>query len=159
VDRVLPLEILFRPDGSSHDDLLVRLGGFEQIADSYWLAVDNAFKPDREDDAKAREVLEMLLGHWLAHADSLGEGETILLPFNFQDEWIGCFRTTLKQGALELQPGILKEDGYAVNVSAPEEILLHPGAFSPNGEIVRLDKATFRAAVNSARAALHTEQG
>jgi hypothetical protein len=119
-----------------HDDITLRLGERTWIVDSYALALDNFILPRREDAAKVRVVLQRLLEQWLAALDTLPDGDTVYLPYDFADQHTGWLRCRRSGAMIEVCAGRSHIEGWSF---CPSEIGIHlrnlPG-FRTDGEPV-----------------------
>jgi|GEM_PF-2012622 len=90
----------------------------------YYLAIDPDFMPDIENTYKALLNLRKLMYSWIDCINSsLKEINTrVYLPFDFQDEYIGCLRLEfVRDGNLQVDYGYTEEiQGYSVNPSSLE---------------------------------------
>ncbi len=147
--KELPLlGVELRLNGSNHNDVLIRLGDLDVIGDSYYLSLDNAFRPDDRSDLKVQELFARLLASCAARAEDLENGETAYLPLDFQDEWIGCLRCVRHGDEFLLCFGELDENGYAVLPSEPAEVFSSACDFRASGEVVRVRRGDFLSAVS-----------
>ena len=77
-----------------HENLHVDLPkiNYSKIADTYYFALDNLFMPDDESKEKAVLNIKQLLNYWCDAIQRLKKDEVVFLPFDYSDEYIGCFR-------------------------------------------------------------------
>jgi len=143
VKELARLDVELRLNGSNHDDVLIRFGDIEVIGDSYYLALDNAYRPEDRSDRKVRELFARLLASCAARAEDLEDGETAYLPLDFQDEWVGCLRCVRHSAEFSLTLGELDENGYAVLPSEPAELFSSACAFRASGEVVQVRRGSF----------------
>lgn len=94
-----------------------------EIADSYYFALDNSFMPEEESDTKVILNLRKLLEAWQDKLKTIRNGEEILLPFDFSDEYIGGLRIKgLEEEKIQVDYGFTtKFTGASIN---PSESLL-----------------------------------
>jgi hypothetical protein len=137
------ISLQFEDNGRFHDDLVLRLGDREWRCDSYYLLLDNAMLPDREDAAKVRDVLRRLLDQWCLAVTKARDGETSYLPYDFSDEYTGWLQCRKDGSQLRVQPGWADVNGYAVLPSDVGELLRHVPSFRPDGDEVTMEREAF----------------
>ncbi len=123
------LSLEFEENGTGHQDLVLTLGDRQWRADSYYLALDGALFPDREDAPKIRAVLHRLLQQWLDLVATLADRRTVYLAYDFSDQctaWIECSR---EQDAVTLRLGWSTLEGWALSPSELGQHALGPRGF------------------------------
>jgi hypothetical protein len=136
-------DVQLRLNGSNHNDILIRLGNREVVGDTYYLALDNAYRPDESSEEKVQELFARLLATCAAKVEGLEDGESAYLPFDFQDEWLGCVRCLRRGSEFSLVLGKLDENGYAVSPSEPSEVFSATCAFRPTGDNIQVQRDSF----------------
>jgi hypothetical protein len=120
----------FRDNGRAHDDLVLALPGYTRTADSYYLALDSKLRPGDESPDKRRAVLVSLLQSWLTALDQLSSGDSVCLPYDFSDEYIGVLVCTPTGEQIQIMPGFLSSSGWSVSPSDPKECFPFDGNYS-----------------------------
>lgn len=134
---ILKIELSrFRTD---HKDLRLSIAGgkFQQVADSYFFAIDLERTHAQIDREKIRSAVMKLLEGWEVLLQRLGQDTQCYLPFDFSDQYIGCLRVSLKKGsAVTVQYGATTEyDGGGFYPSMVLDFELSaPGSFMPLSE-------------------------
>lgn len=137
------LLIQFRDNGTAHDDIHVCLEGFSRTADSYYFALDPEMLPGRESTDKVRQVLVQLLQHWLNTVAQAESTEAAYLPFDFSDQYTGCFQCKPHGEFLEVVPGWSSREGWSVSPSNPGDYFFGITDFKSDSAPVRLPKEEF----------------
>ena len=140
VDHV---SLRFEPNGRFHEDVVLRVGDWRECCDSYYLMLDNALLPEREDEAKVQVVLRRLLQQWSDAVSCLSEGGSCFLPYDFSDQYIAGLRCAAEGPLLKLQPGWVEVPGYSVLVSDLGGVLRDAPGFRPVGEEFGVSRAIF----------------
>lgn len=86
------LSLTYEPNGTGHDDVLLRLGAWAHRSDTYYYALDH--RPDEPAD-EVRSLCDLLRG-WLTAIKGCGDGEVVYLPHAFYDQcsgWLRCARS------------------------------------------------------------------
>ncbi len=113
------LSLTFEDTGTLHNDLVLRLDGFDRRCDTFYLANDTEVLPDRRDAEKVRIVLVRLLEQWRSDVESIGDGGTTYLPYEFDDECSGWLRVDASDdGTMAILPVWSKLEGWAFNASS-----------------------------------------
>lgn len=146
---LLLFNVQLRLNGSNHNDVVIRLGDREVVGDSYYFSLDDAYRPDDQSDEKVQELFARLLASCAARVENLEEGESAYLPFDFQDEWLGCVRCLRQGGHFSLALGELDENGYAVLPSEPAEVFSSACAFRPSGDDIQVQRDAFLSRLSS----------
>ena len=61
--------------------------------DSHYFLIDHDVQPEgREDDARVRHVLALLMDQWWRAVAALGDGGVCYLPYDFSDQYTGWLR-------------------------------------------------------------------
>ena len=111
---------LIQNDAGGHKDLNFQIDGLtEQLTfDSYYFALATERASEHLSTVQA---IAQLISFWIMKLESLDSNETIFLPIDFSDQYIGCLRVTSMNGELELNYGYTITGGYGVNPLDPEE--------------------------------------
>jgi len=145
MDMVDHVSLRYENNDRFHDDLLLRVGERMWRCDTYYLLLDRAMLPDREDDAKVRAVLARLLEQWRAAVAALDDGGGCFLPYDFSDEYTGWLRCEAAAGEmLTLQRGWSRVAGYAIMPSNVDEAMIRElPDFQPDGDAVAVTRELF----------------
>jgi hypothetical protein len=133
----MDLSLRFEDNNSQHDDLVLRLGGRVWIVDSYYLSLDNTVSSARDNASRVRAVLQLMLERWLIALKALAEGETVYLPYDFQDEDTGWLRFRREGVNFEVCAGRADVAGYSFSPSSIGTHLRELRNFRPEGEPMR----------------------
>lgn len=104
--------IEFRDNNSLHNDLFLHFGDQVIECDSYYFALDQNIKPEKEDADKIKTVIKELLNQWKLYVSRLKSDEVIYLPFDFSDEYTGCLRCESQNDYVLLTVGYLQFEGW-----------------------------------------------
>lgn len=118
----MPSELLlieFRDNSTAHDDLHVWIEGYSRIADSYYFALDRGILGEDESAGKVRQVLIRLLEHWLEALTLATPVRPAYLPYEFADEYSGCFQCRPYGEHIEIAPGFSRREGWSFYPSHP----------------------------------------
>jgi hypothetical protein len=92
----VPLHFARTTDRSVHDDLLLKLGAWRHVCDSYYVAIDESL----EAGADIASGLVRLLDQWLEQLERLPlVGRPVFLPFDFSDQFTGWLRVSSLSGS------------------------------------------------------------
>lgn len=133
----MDLSLRFEDNNSQHDDLVLRLGERVWIVDSYYLLLDNTVSAMSDDASRVRAVLQLMLERWLVALQTVAEGETVYLPYDFQDEDTGWLRFRREGVYFEVCPGRADVAGYSFSPSSIGTYIKELRNFRPEGEPVR----------------------
>jgi hypothetical protein len=151
-----PLLINFRDNDTGHDDLHVWLDGYSLTTDSYYLALDGATLPGEESADKVRRVLIRLLERWLEVLDEATSARPVYLPFDFSDQYTGCFRCRPHGELTEIVPGWSNREGWSFSPSEPGDYFFGITDFQSDAEsAIRLPREEFLRRIRESIA--HTE--
>jgi hypothetical protein len=145
-----PLLIQYRDNHTMHDDIHVCFEAFSLTADSYWLAAESDILPRDESADKVRHVLIQLLQNWLNALTQATPARPAYLPFDFSDEYTGCFRCTPDGEFIEVVPGFSQWAGYAVSTSNPGDYFFGITDFKSTSAPIRLPKDEFLGRIQDA---------
>lgn len=112
----MDLLLVLQPNGTGHDDLVLRFAGELYRADSYYLALDPQLDPDREDEVKVRAVLRRLLERWRDAVRALAPGDATYIPYDFSDQctaWLRLQRQS-REETLRIDRGWSSVEGWAL---------------------------------------------
>ena len=107
----------FRDNGTAHDDVHLSFEVAEEIADSYYFALDNGVEPDDESPSKVFRVLRRLLEQWREHLNAASDGDVLFLPYDFSDQYTGCLRCERNAHGLHIAHGYSAREGWSFNPS------------------------------------------
>ena len=127
------LSIEFVDNGTLHDDIVLRFGGWLHRCDSYYFALDPA--TSGEDSAKVRAILRRLLKQWVEYLRSARRGSTFYLPFDISDQCIGCLRCVCQEDSVVVTRGWSTTEGWTVPPSDIGSFVRSPGDFDAGEEV------------------------
>src|SRR5437667_2823768 len=113
------LLIQFRDNDTAHDDLHVWIEGYSRTTDSYYLALDRGMLAGEESAEKVRRVLVQLLQRWLEALAQTTPARPVYLPFDFSDQYTGCFQCRPDGESIEIVPGWSSREGWSFWPSDP----------------------------------------
>lgn len=114
-----PPLIDFRDNSTAHDDLHICIEGYSRIADSYYLALDRGLLGEDESVRKVRLVLIRLLEHWIEALTLATPVRPAYLPYEFADEYTGCFQCRPDGEVIQIVPGFSRREGWSFYPSQP----------------------------------------
>jgi hypothetical protein len=120
--RDAPMDSLlmqFRDNKRFHDDLHLWLEGYSCVADSYYLAFDGELLPGDKSANKVRRVLIRLLGRWSEALAQATSTQPAYLPYDFSDQYTGCFQCRPDGDAIDIVPGSSNREGWSLLPSNP----------------------------------------
>lgn len=126
------LLIQFRNNHTAHNDIHVWIEDYSRITDSYYLALDLAILADEESANKVRRVLIRLLERWVVAIEQATPTRSVYLPFDFSDEYTGCFRCRPDGEFIEIVPGWSRREGWSFYPSDPGDYFFHITDFKSN---------------------------
>jgi Zn-finger nucleic acid-binding protein len=103
------LSLVYEPNGTDHDDLVLRIGRQAHRSDSYYYGLDHA--PGEQPDV-AGSLLKLLDG-WALAVQACGEGQTTYLPHAFFDQCSGWLCCTRLGDSFEVVDGWSEVEGWA----------------------------------------------
>jgi|GEM_PF-1335329 hypothetical protein len=113
------LLIQFRNNDTGHDDVHVSIEGYSRTTDSYYLALDRSLLAAEESADKVRQVLVRLLERWIEALAQATPTRSVYLPFDFSDQYTGCFQCRPDGEFIEVVPGWSNREGWSVCPSDP----------------------------------------
>lgn len=113
------LLIHFRDNDTAHDDLHVWIEGYSRPTDSYYFALDPSMLAGDESADKVRRVLVQLLKHWMVALAEATSTRPVYLPFDFSDQYTGCFQCRPDGEFIEIAPGWSGREGWSFAPSDP----------------------------------------
>lgn len=91
----VPLRLERINDRDVHNDLMLRLGTYRHVCDSYYLAIDESARADQ----KVSDGLVRLLDQWGEHLRRVRlSGGTVFLPFDLSDQCTAWLRVSSPDG-------------------------------------------------------------
>jgi hypothetical protein len=150
----MDLSLRFEDNNSQHNDLVLQLDDRVWIVDSYYLSLDNTVGSAIDKPSHVRAVLQLMLEQWLVAIQALAEGETVYLPYDFQDEDTGWLRFRREGVNFEVCAGRADVAGYSFSPLSIGTHLKGLRNFRPEGEPVRgLAESVIRSVRDSISAA------
>jgi len=138
------LLIQYRDIKTAHDDLHVWIEGYSRTADSYYLALDRAMLANDESANKVRRVLIRLLQRWMDALPQAAPTQPVYLPFDFSDEYTGCFQCTPNGEFIDIIPGWSSREGWSFGPSDPSDYFFSITDFKSDAPApIRLRKEEF----------------
>ncbi|MEZ5940182.1 MAG: methyltransferase [Planctomycetaceae bacterium] len=110
------LRLIFKDDGSEHEDLLLQFGEELKRGDSYYLALDRAIDPKDSSPRKVRVVLRAMFTAWLKALEVL-PSERLYLLVDVSDQSTTWIEVTPKNEKLKLKLGWSTREGFSVTPS------------------------------------------
>jgi hypothetical protein len=139
------LLIEYRPNGTAHNDIFLRLGEYSCIADSYYFDLDVSDDPH----PSVEKVLIQLLGQWLKALNEADSTEPVFLPYDFSDQFTRCLRCIVSVTTIEVQSGWSNREGWRTSPSSPEDYFYSIEDFHPEmPEPVQLQREDFLMLIN-----------
>ncbi|MBB5780750.1 hypothetical protein [Nonomuraea jabiensis] len=153
----VPLRLERITDRDVHNDLILRLGAYRHVCDSYYLAVDESAQAGQN----VADSLVRLLDQWGEHLQRLRlTGDTIFLPFDFSDQCTAWLRVSSPDGGqATVEAGWSSIEGWSFYPSDFTETAARVHDFKPVvNASVECDLGDLIAAVTQNREAfaLHT---
>jgi len=100
------VSVIWEPNGTLHQDILLKAGPIVRRCDSYYYDLDHV--------ASTEESIKSLLNQWTKLVKSAVVGETIYLPYGFDDEyteWLKC--DLLPESSFEIIFGMSHTEGWS----------------------------------------------
>jgi ribosomal protein S18 acetylase RimI-like enzyme len=138
------LLIQFRDNQCGHDDVHVWIEGYYRTTDSYYFALDQAMLAGKESADKVRRVLIRLLDRWMEALAQATPAQMVYLPFDFSDEYTGCFQCRPDGAFVEVTPGWSNRMGWSFAPSDPGDYFFGITDFKSDAPApIRLPKEEF----------------
>ena len=142
--------LVYNDNDTAHDDVTVTLAAWRQVCDSYYFAIDEHFLQDREDAPKVRQVIRVLLHHWLQAVVAQQVSQALYLPFDLSDQYTGCLRCLrVSETCLELTPGYTHREGWSFLPSRPTEFFGSVPDFIVTGAPVEIPSVQFQSEIQA----------
>lgn len=130
-----------------HEDLLLQLESINltKVADTYYFTLDNSFRRGDESTNKVYLNLKQLLEGWVSSIRQIESGETVCLPFDFSDQYIGCLKVAaLENGLISVNYGYtVKYIGSSFNPSRYADFILKDDEYKATTESFTTSKTIF----------------
>lgn len=121
------------PDNFGHSDLFVEMPeiGYTKVVDTYYFALDAFFMENDESRNKVILNLKVFFECWIDRVANIQMDQSIILPFDFSDEYLGCICFTgLEENFLEINCGYTTSfKGSGVSPSQLNEFLIPPDEY------------------------------
>ena len=92
---MLQLKLTYNTEHPYHKDVSIIIDDLiSNTQDTYYFLLDDFVLRDRENWQKVRVIFHFLLSHWQTKINNLSINKTDYLPFDFSDQYIGCFKLT-----------------------------------------------------------------
>jgi hypothetical protein len=135
---MLNIEFKYNIDFPSHKDVHIHYPELNtnRWVDSYYLVLDKHLLPNIETFAKAKLVQKKAIENWQEMLNKIKEGESVILPYDLSDEYIGVFYIIYSEERLKIADGWTQEyEGHSIRQSTDKNL---PFNFSR----LRLDSLT-----------------
>ena len=138
------MRLEFKDNKTNHNDLSFSFNGKVQRCDSYYFSLDRNLAPEDESSEKVRAVLKHLLEQWLKSVDNSASRDTLYLPYDFSDEYIGCLRCEVTDSFVSLTNGYLSIKGYDIFPSDISDLVRTNAYFTvTDKDSMRIQKRDF----------------
>jgi hypothetical protein len=120
--------------------------------DSYYLCLDQLFMPDHEAPDKVEKCLKLMISSWVAAIEKAEVSQTIHLPYDFSDQYIGVLRVKINSdNEVSLSSGhTTKYCGYEISPSTHTTLDLNVNEFADDGHEAIVAKEILIARLNNA---------
>jgi len=122
------VSLVYEPNETDHDDLVLRVGTWANRSDSYYYALDHP--GGQQPDPVA--AMRALLTGWKAVVEACADGEVVWLPHDFSDQcsgWLRCHRRGDTFGVVDGWAGV---EGWAFSPSDFEDAAGRLDDFTPH---------------------------
>lgn len=133
----MELSLLFDSNRTGHNDLFLRFAGQIYICDSYYLALDGELMPDIEKGSEVRVSLRRLLEQWYSAIETVPEGGSVYLPYDFSDQYTAWLHCTRSGDTVTIVHGHTDLEGWSISPSALGQHMFRLPRFQPNGPPVQ----------------------
>jgi Zn-finger nucleic acid-binding protein len=126
--RERSVSLVFEPNETDHDDLVLRVGKWAHRSDSYYYELDHP--ADEPSDTVAS--IRAMLSQWLSSVSSARVGDAVYLPHDFSDQctgWIRCKR--ISKTDFEIVAGWSLVEGYSFYPSDYGDVAREMADFEP----------------------------
>ncbi|MDP4509628.1 hypothetical protein [Nonomuraea turcica] len=125
----VPLRLERTTDRDVHGDLILRLGTYRHVCDSYYLAIDESAQAGQD----VADGLVRLLDQWDEHLQRVrATGGTVFLPFDFSDQCTAWLRVSSPDGSqATVQAGWSSIEGWSFSPSDFAETAARVHDFKP----------------------------
>ncbi|WP_128546996.1 hypothetical protein [Larkinella soli] len=108
---MITIEFEENKDFQFHSDLHISVPELNIYtdADTYFFADDPGILPAEPSEEKVKAGLFHLLENWIKSVQSLHEGNTAFLPFDFSDQYTGALKVSRRGNELTVQYGWIPE--------------------------------------------------
>ncbi len=133
------VSLVYEPNGTDHNDLILRLGTWANRSDSYYYVLDHAAAHEPDPVAAIRAMLMA----WRAAVEACADGDVVWLPHDFSDQYSGWLRCLRRGDTCEVVDGWASVEGWAFYPSDFVDALGRLDDFRPHddfGEPVRVDR-------------------
>lgn len=124
------LSLTYEPNGTSHDDVLLRVGTWAERSDSYYYELDH--RPDEPVDAA--RAIRALLRSWVTDIESCADGDKVFLPHAFFDQCTGWLRCTRSGSVFQVVDGWSNIEGFSIYPSDYADRAKAMSDFRPHDE-------------------------
>lgn len=106
--RARVLSLTYEPNGSAHNDVVLRVGDWAHRSDSYYYALDEGAGTDAE------ESIRGLLRQWAHSLREALPGDVLYWPHDFSDQGTGWLRCDVRsEGQVLVSAGYSRVEGYS----------------------------------------------
>ena len=122
------LSLVYEPNGTDHDDLVVGLSSWRYRCDTYYYKLDHPAGSASDVPGAIKRLLEL----WLRDMDACGPDHATYLPYDFSDQYTGWLRCGLKaNGEWQILPGWSDKEGWAFYPTDYEDVAKGLDDFRP----------------------------
>ena len=130
------ISIQYQPndDFELHQDLTLTITeiGLEQVADSYYVHIDDFYEVATDNENKTISVLIILLTFWLQKVKASIINKSFYLPFDYADEWTGCIRIKrVDDENIEINYGHTSFEGWRTYPSKADDFMISDSDYNP----------------------------
>lgn len=103
------LSLIYEPNNTDHNDLVLRLGTWAHRSDTYYYGLDHEVNQPAD---TVRSIRNMLI-HWRDTVMECGDGQDIYLPHAFFDQYSGWLRCSRRGDTFQIVDGWSNVEGWS----------------------------------------------
>lgn len=129
---------------TGHGDFHLKIDALDlqEVADTYFFAIDHGFMPDIENGRKVIISIRNLLKSWKDGIEKLLIKEHIFLPFDFSDQYLGCLYVQKIDDSCRICYGYTTEDTGVSILPSKGVVAIENGKFLIKTNTVEIDTVT-----------------